>query len=426
MEQPGTKKKSGNWNLRPIHRTIGAIIFICTLYLAVTGSVMQSVDLRAILSHAPGTDKEMIQIREGLNGPGNYVVIQPTDYEASPLPANLDLSAALATVLHGARDAKGRSAPFKFVDVRMADGRPIGVVRAGDQNLFLDAATGAVLPNPPREAAAKSIHLTFKVLHVLRGTSNWITLLHIAVGSSLFVMTITGLVLYFQMLRARRRAKLKGFFWFSGGVWRSLHRCIAVLAAVFLLVISVTGTMLALDTLGLGIYRATHKNAGKFASFPAGAIGDFSSPLPDAKLPAMLQTTLEAGRGTSGASPVKAVRLRYFNGIPQGILIAGNGNDTQQLVFNAETGKPMNVTEPEYPKTQYRFGWQEHELMKKIHRGDAFGVSGRVMDLFAGLSLIYLSISGIVMYVDLWRRRRRGGRNAWFRKVEKPRPAARV
>jgi uncharacterized iron-regulated membrane protein len=415
MEQP-VAKKSRKWNVRPVHRIIGSIIFLFALYLAVTGSVIQIVDLRALLTHAPGTDKEMIQIHEGLNGPTNYVVIQPTDYVATPLSANLDLNSALATVLHAARAAKGDSVPFKFVDLRVADGKPIGIVRAGDQNLFVNAATGAVLPTPPRAAAPeKSIHLTFKLLHVLRGTSNWITLLHIVTGTGLFIMTITGLVLYFQMLNARRRANLKGFFWSSGGILRAIHRGIAVLASVFLLVISFTGTMLAIDALGLGIYRATHKDAGKYASFPIGSIADFSSPLPDAKLPSMLQTTLAAGRGMSDASPIKAVRLRYFNGIPQGILIAGTGNDTQQLVFNADTGKQLSVTEPEYPKTHYWLGWHEHEIMKEIHRGDALGISTRMMHLFAGLSLIYLTISGAVMSVNLWRARRRSRRVALSR-----------
>ena len=414
MDKVG-RKKSGTRNVRPVHRIIGILTLIGALYLAVTGSVIQSVDLRAILSHAPGTDKEMAQVREGLNGPVNFAVIQPTDYEATPLPPDFDFQTALSTVLHQARAVAGDAVPFRYVDLRVAGGQPIGIVRAGEQTIRVDAATGAVLPTAPRPAEQpKSIHLTFKILHVLRGTSNWITSLHVAVGISLFVMTITGLVLYFQLLGARRRGGLKGFFWSAGGVWRSLHRGVSILAAVFLLVISLSGTMLAIDVLELGGYRATHKNAGKYVQFPVGVIGDFSSPLPDSKLPVMLQTTLSAGRGIKGASPIKAIRLRYFAGIPQGVLIAGNGNDTQQLVFNADTGKRMNITEPEYPKTHYYLGWQEHEAMKKIHRGDAFGVSGRIMDLFAGLSLIYLCISGGVMYANLWWRRRRGGRTALF------------
>lgn len=72
------------------------------------------------------------------------------------------------------------------------------------------------------------------------------------------------------------------------------------------------------------------------------------------------------------------------------------------------------MTEPSYPYQGFPFGWEEHELMKQIHRGDIIGVPGRLMDLFAGLSLIFLSASGLVMYVDLLRRRRLGGRKQLF------------
>jgi len=99
--------------------------------------------------------------------------------------------------------------------------------------------------------------------------------------------------------------------------------------------------------------------------------------------------------------------------MPQGVLITG-GDDTQQLVFNADTGKRASMTEPGYPYTGFPFGWEEHELVKKIHRGDALGIPGRLMDLFAGFSLVFLSASGLVMYLDLLRRRRRSGRNQLF------------
>ena len=69
MATPATK--SNKWNVRPIHRILGTIILLFTLYFAVTGTVIQFVDLRAILRHAPATDPEMVDIREGLNGPRN-------------------------------------------------------------------------------------------------------------------------------------------------------------------------------------------------------------------------------------------------------------------------------------------------------------------------------------------------------------------
>ncbi len=42
--------------IRPIHRIIGTILLVFTLYVGSTGLMIQAVDLRAILSHAAATD----------------------------------------------------------------------------------------------------------------------------------------------------------------------------------------------------------------------------------------------------------------------------------------------------------------------------------------------------------------------------------
>jgi uncharacterized iron-regulated membrane protein len=60
------------------------------------------------------------------------------------------------------------------------------------------------------------------------------------------------------------------------------------------------------------------------------------------------------------------------------------------------------------------FGWEEDQIAKQIHRGDFIGMSGRWMSLIAGISMLFLSISGAVMYCDLWRARRRAGRHGLF------------
>jgi uncharacterized iron-regulated membrane protein len=229
-------------------------------------------------------------------------------------------------------------------------------------------------------------------------------------------MIVTGLVLYFQLLRTRKRAGLNAIFWSAGGWWRSLHRGVSVVAAVFLLVVSISGTLLSFDTFALGIYGMTHTNAGRYARFPMGMTGDLSSPLPDAKLPAMLGTTLSAYHAAEGSTPIKVLRLRYFSGMPQGLIIAAGktDDDTHQVVYNAETGHTAQMAESSYPYQGFPFGWREHEFMKQIHRGDALGIPGRLMDLFAGLSLVFLSASGLVMYVGLLRKRRKGGRKQMF------------
>ncbi len=428
LNRPSGKEKSllnklGGNAMRPIHRIVGTIILVFTLYFGVTGSTVQLIDLRTIASHAAATDPDMLAIRESIDGTPNYAVIEPTDYAAAALPEGFDFNSALSRVLKSARLSVGDSAPLKFLELRVVDGKPVGLVQVGDpvgdHIVRFDLATGGSLPSVPelpRGRQTPSLRGKAKSWHRLNALGDPNVWLNALVGIGLFVMIVTGLVMYFQLLRARRRAGLNAIFWSAGGWWRSLHRWVSIVAALFLMVVSVTGTLLSIDTLALWIYRYIHAPPGSSLGhlpFPIGMDGDFSTPLPDAKLPRMLETTLSAYRSTHGTTPIKVLRLRYFGGMPQGVLITG-GDDTQQLVFNADTGKRASMTEPGYPYTGFPFGWEEHELVKKIHRGDALGIPGRLMDLFAGFSLVFLSASGLVMYLDLLRRRRRAGRKQLF------------
>lgn len=415
MTKPGAAKLA-NIRIRPVHRILGTILLLFTFYFAATGLTIQAIDLRAIFSHAPATDPEMMEIREGIYGPSNFVMIEPRDYASSPLPQDFDFNSSLTTVLKSTQATLDDAMPLKSLEFRVIDGKPILLVQAGDRVSRFDAVTGSLLaghaiPATPRSAA--SLHHLIKNWHSLFVIGHMTAWLNTVVGIGLFVMIVTGLLLYFQLLRVRRRAGLNALFWSTGGWWRSFHRSVSLVAAVFLMVVAVTGVLLSIDSFSLGIYQATHKGTGLYSRFPIGVIADYSSPLSDAALQGMLTTTLSAYRATYGARPIEALRLRYFSGMPQGVIVTGGKNVTQ-LVFNASTGKPASMTETGYPTTAYPFGWEEHELVKQIHRGDAFGITGRIMDFFAGLSLVFLSASGIYMYVDLLRRRRRGGRKQLF------------
>jgi hypothetical protein len=422
-----TGKLIPNKRIRPIHRIVGTILLAFTLYFGVTGSILQVIDLRTIASHAAATDPDMMAITESIDGAPNFIVIQPADYAAPALPEGYDFKAALAKVLKSARSSIGIDTPLKYVELRVMDGKPVGLVQVGSHAgasggndlIRFDPATGALLTSPPprrRAGPVPSLRGKAKAWHRLNALGDQNVWLNALTGIGLFVMIVTGLVMYFQLLRARRRAGLNAIFWSAGGWWRSLHRWVSITAALFLMIVSITGTLLSIDTLALWIYRVAHApvtNPAGRLPFPAGMVGDVSTPLSDAELPAMLGTTLSAYRAAQGPTPIKVLRLRYFSGMPQGVIITG-GDGTRQLVFNALTGKHAGMTEPSYPYTGFPFGWEEHELVKQIHRGDALGVPGRLMDLFAGLSLVFLSASGLVMYVDLVRRRRRGGRKQLF------------
>ena len=120
--------------------------------------------------------------------------------------------------------------------------------------------------------------------------------------------------------------------------------------------------------------------------------------LNDAELPALVSTTWNAAQQAVKGAPIKAIRIRAQGNNPQGVVIAGDGSDTKQLIFNARTGAPVNMN----PQGNNGFPWgmEAHQLGKGIHRGSFFGTWARLLDFFAGLALLYLSINGLALYID--------------------------
>jgi uncharacterized iron-regulated membrane protein len=195
--------------------------------------------------------------------------------------------------------------------------------------------------------------------------------------------------------------------WFAQGWWRTLHRVTAIVSSLFLLLIATTGMLISISSCGVVISRAMHHGSRPVIT------EDLSKPLTDAELPGMLHTTLSAYRAANPGVAIRVLRLRYFAGMPQGVVVSG-AKVADQLVYNAVSGRPASLTEPNYPPPGQTFGWQADETLKEIHRGDFFGLSGRLISLLCGFALLYLSVSGAVMYCDMWNRRRAKGRWGLF------------
>jgi uncharacterized iron-regulated membrane protein len=399
--------------MRTVHRFVAVIAVLFALYVGSTGTFIQLVDLRSLLTHAPADDPNMQGLREGHDGPPNFQVIVDSDYSAADLPSEFIFDTALTTVLQAARAATA-GAPISFLELRVLDGKPVGHVNSQGRLFRFEAATGSQLSVP--EAVSRvslpplsraSLRNTAKGVHRMTVFGNWAAFIPVLVGLTLCVMIYTGLLLYLRLAGARLRLRRSGLFWFAGGWWRTLHRAIAIVASVFLLVVALSGTLLGMDNLGLALYRAVHHGNR------SGLSVDVSSPLTDIELHDMLRITLSAYRSMSPGVPIKVLRLRHFAGMSQGVVVSG-GDETRQWAFNAVTGATASEYGPGYPLTGQPFGWQEHQIAKQIHRGDFFGLTGRWMDLLTGLSMLFLALSGAVMYFDLWTKRRRAGRQGLF------------
>ena len=392
--------------MRTVHRITSLFVLLVTLYLGVTGTVIQVIDLKTLLRHAPATDPDMMAIREDKDGPDSFEVLGTDDYTAPALPASFDYRAALPRLIDAARTAVG-SAPLDFAEIRMSATGPIGQVKSDKQLLRLDFTTGQSQSSAEtRHERPPSLRNDIKHIHRMTIFGDWALWINPVVGIALGMFVITGVVMYWRLLSARKRIKRPQWFWKAGGWWRTLHRWSSIVASLFILVIALSGTWLAVESLIFGYYMSAHRpGPGKPFVHQSGV-----NPLQEAQLPGMLSTTLSVYRASLASLQLKVVRLRVYGGMPQGVVIVGDGDDTQQVVFNAVTGQRAGLTEPGYPPTGFPYGWQAHQIAKQIHRGSFFGLSGRWMDLFGGVAIVYLSISGAVMYVDMWNRRRRAGR----------------
>ena len=200
---------------------------------------------------------------------------------------------------------------------------------------------------------------------------------------------------------------------------RRLHRWISIVAAVFLLNIAITGSLLAIDELKSRV----------FGMGPGGPGGPsrLSDNLPaDANLGAMITKIYTAAHAAVPDAPITMIRLQVQNGEPEG-QVQYNGENPTQLVFNTDTGALAKYGPPGVPPgipqvLPARPGGPPvndgshsyHQLLKHWHRGDIFGWDGRWMDIAAGFSLLFLSLSALKMYVDLLLARRAIGRKGMF------------
>jgi len=432
-----------------LHRTFGIVVVLVLFYIPLTGTLIQLADLRALVSHAPAADPDMQDMRVHGNGPPNYAVLSLPDYTAPALPTGLDYTESFARIAALAH-AAAPGAPLRLIELRMAEGKPAGHVQVGAEHLIFDLSSGAPLPAadlPPVNPGklVPSARETFKAFHRFMFMSRWGVAVNVVAGLVFGLMVFTGLVHYFRLLASRRKVGRGAPLWRAGGWWRDLHRWLSVVAGIFVIVLVVSGFALAINCLGQdlntrAVPRApsgaipsaqtspppdselaaiTHTSFRELFYWVHGPISDAipsdkaSSPLRDSELAAMTHTTLSAFHDAMPGTAIKVLRLRYFAGYPQGIVVTA-GHDTAQFVFNAATGRPMSETEPGYPSTGFPIGWQAYQWLKAIHSGEMFGMSGRSFQTLGGLAMVYLSVSGIVMYYRMWVRRRRSGRQALF------------
>lgn len=403
--------------MRTVHRVLSLIACLVLLYIGVTGTLIQTLDLTAILSGKPESDPTMQSVNEGKFGNGFYSAVTFADWSGAALPADIDVHKGFAVALAGFHKAKPEVAPA-FVELRMIDGKAVGQVAYPDPHappdprrrgtpvsaLAFDVITGQQVQSSDVRGAypGPSWRQSLKQWHRFWGPGFFGTrdapgvYVEFIAGLAMCVLIVTGLVMYFRLLKQRRKIKRPGMFWMTSDTWRSLHRAVSVAASVLLVLVAFSGTWIGFES-SFGTFNR-HKPSRETLA------------ITDEQAQQVAQSTIRAFRADEPTTPIRAVRARVWYGQAEGAVVTAT-MPTRQRVYNSASGTEQHLSSPLYPKDPFPFGTDVHEWMKHFHSGELFGLPARLLDLLAGLSLIFLSVSGLWMYVDLWRKRAKSGRN---------------
>jgi hypothetical protein len=53
-------------------------------------------------------------------------------------------------------------------------------------------------------------------------------------------------------------------------------------------------------------------------------------------------------------------------------------------------------------------------LFHHLHSGEELGLAGEIIVMLSGFALVFFSVSGLWMYVQMWSGRARNGKSGWF------------
>lgn len=406
--------------MRTVHRVLSLVACLFLLYIGITGTLIQTLDLAAIFSGKPESDPTMQSINEGKFGNGFYSAVTHADWSAAALPANIDVTKAFSVTLARFHEIRPDLTPA-FVELRMVEGRVVGQVAFADPGappdprrmgtplsaLAFDIASSRQVPAIDVRGAypAPSLRQTLKQWHRFWGP-NFFGLrdvpgvyVEFLSGLAMSALIVSGLIMYFRLLKQRRKIKRPNMFWMTSDTWRSLHRGVSVAASVLLVLVALSGTWIGFES--------------SYATFNRHKPPRETLAITDAQAAAAAHGATVAFRAEEPDTPIRAIRARVWFGQLEGAIVTAT-DPTRQRVFNAASGQEQNLSSPLYPKSPFPLGTDVHEWVKHFHSGELFGLPARMLNLLAGLSLVFLSASGLWIYVDLWRKRAKSGRKELF------------
>jgi hypothetical protein len=368
-----------------------------------------------IMATYDATDATQVWALEGA-GPGTRLIDRtPTPQPLPPLQSLGGISEALA---------ESAAIEIASVRLRMVGSEPeIEFATAEGNRDFVrrfSAKTGEPMtqsqvegnrdlppaPNVIRRNEIKSWH---------RGNIAGITgqVVGLLTGLGLISIAVTGIGTYVRLWRLRKGTLV--LFWSAReSLWRRAHRWIAIVAAVLVLNLALTGSVLAYGEIQLWAFLNLH--IGVPPPYPR------PSPMPplsegalQGDIQNLIAVAYDSAQGSDASVSITRIELVSRRGA-EIALVSFGGTQPHIKAFDSSTGLATQDWAERGLQQGNGYFTDWHQVIKRLHRGDIVGhFAGRYLTLATGLALAYLVTSGIVMYVHLLRRRAAGRQTLFWR-----------
>ncbi len=172
---------------------------------------------------------------------------------------------------------------------------------------------------------------------------------------------------------------------------RNFHRWFSLPLCIFLFLVTATGVVLQLQE--LGALGEGERKPPTTSALPA-----------DAELLAQVQKALSAARAAKADFPAQRLDLDFSRGEAKARFgISPRGGPSVQV--NLKSGE---TKVEENPKPNL------HVQMIMLHTGKAFGPIGLIIMALTSIVFLVLTVTGFLVYLDMWKRRKGAGKNGLF------------
>lgn len=168
---------------------------------------------------------------------------------------------------------------------------------------------------------------------------------------------------------------------------RKVHRWLGIGAAVFFLLVSITGVFLQIEQ----VFGEDEASKEKLAAMVSPA----SLARPFAVDPAGIDRARQAALARFGNRPVAAIDWQIKGDAPHYILHL-DGPGPLRVDVNAATNAVVDARP------------DGEDWLLRLHTGEIIGDGGKVLGLGWGIALVTMSITGILVYLQMYRARRKG------------------